>query len=392
MSWHDYCKYRESKPTMNGDVHMFNFRVATEIKIFDSIDEFVSNMDFTERDLVITNAPVYEPQLKGYNLKCRVVFQEEYGNGEPNDRMINAIIQDLRGNEFDRVFAIGGGTVIDVAKIISLSGIEDVLDALYGRVPIARVRKLLVIPTTCGTGSEVTNIAILEDTQAHVKKGIVGPAIFPDTAILVPDLVKGLPYKFFAFSSIDALIHAIESYLAPASNNITEVFAVSAIQNIIAAYRDIAQNGQEAQMKNTKKVLIASTSAGIAFGNTGVGAVHAMSYPLGGKYHVPHGEANYAFLDIVLRKYDELSPNGKIQSLKQILGDCLGVAGDDQVIVALAELLNRIIPLKRLQEYGVQENELEMFAEAAVAQERLMKNNYKPLSLQDVTKMYQSRY
>lgn len=371
---------------------MFNFSVATEIQICDSIDEFVSDMDFTERDLVITNAPVYEPQLAGYNLKCRVVFQEKYGAGEPNDRMINAIIQDLRGSQFDRVFAIGGGTVIDVAKIISLSGIEDVLDALYGRVPIERVRKLHVIPTTCGTGSEVTNIAILEDTQAHVKKGIVGPAIFPDSAILVPDLVKGLPYKFFAFSSIDALIHAIESYLAPASNRITEVFAVSAIRNIIEAYRDIAQNGPEAQAKNIKKVLIASTCAGIAFGNTGVGAVHAMSYPLGGKYHVPHGEANYAFLDIVLKKYDEMNPEGKIQELKQILKDCLEVVGNDQAIAALAELLNRIIPLKRLQEYGVQENELEKFAEAAMAQERLMKNNYKPLSLQEVTKMYQSRY
>ncbi len=371
---------------------MYNFKLATEIKMFDSIDEFVTAMDFTERDLVVTNAPVYEPQLNGYNLKCRVVFQEKYGNGEPNDRMINAILQDLRGYEFDRVFAIGGGTVIDVAKIISLSGVEDVLDALYGRISITRTRKLMVIPTTCGTGSEVTNIAILEDTQAHVKKGIVGPAIFPDAAILVPDLVKGLPYKFFAFSSIDALIHAIESYLAPASNSITEMFAVSAMQSIIAAYRDIAQNGPAAQAKNIGKVLLASTSAGIAFGNTGVGAVHAMSYPLGGKYHVPHGEANYAFLDIVLRKYEQLNPNGKIQSLKHILGDCLGVVGDDQVIAALAELLNRIIPLKSLQEYGVQENELGNFAEAAMAQERLMKNNYKPLSLQDVTKMYQSRY
>lgn len=371
---------------------MYNFKLATEIKMFDSLDEFVEVMNLTERDLVVTNAPVYEPQLMAYNLKCRVVFQEKYGNGEPNDRMINAILQDLKGYEFDRVFAIGGGTVIDVAKIVSLSGVENVLDALYGRIPIARTRKLFVIPTTCGTGSEVTNIAILEDTGAHVKKGIVGPAIFPDAAILAPDLVKGLPYKFFAFSSIDALIHAIESYLAPASNSLTEMFAISAMQNIIAAYRNIAQKGPEAKGENIGKVLLASTSAGIAFGNTGVGAVHAMSYPLGGKYHVPHGEANYAFLDIVLRTYDELNPAGKIKELKNILANCLGVADENQAVAALAELLSKIIPLKRLREYGVQEAELGDFAEAAMEQERLMKNNYKPLSLQKVTQMYQARY
>jgi len=371
---------------------MYSFKLPTEIKMFNSIGEFLENMNITERDLLITNGPIYEPCLKSYNLQCRVVFQENYGVGEPNDRMINSIISDLGDCTYDRVFAVGGGTVIDVAKVLSLSGVSDVRDALYGRIPLIKGRRLLVVPTTCGTGSEVTNIAILEDTQAHVKKGIVGPAVFPDEAILVPELLKGLPYKFFAFSSIDALIHAIESYLAPTSNIVTEMFAVNAIQQILNSYLEIAQEGPEALTKNIGQVLLASTFAGIAFGNTGVGAIHAMSYPLGGKYHVAHGEANYAFLNVVLSKYNDIHPNGKIQNLKTIIGNSLGIEDATQAIPALLEVLSSIITLKRLKDYGVQENELEAFAEAAMAQQRLMKNNYVRLSLQDLINMYQSRY
>jgi 4-hydroxybutyrate dehydrogenase len=371
---------------------MYSFKLPTEIKIIDSISEFIAAMKISKQDLLITNAPIYEPYLKKHNLKCRVIFQENYGTGEPSDRMINAIIGDLKNFEYERVFAVGGGTVIDVAKVMALSGVNNVLDALYGRVPLVKNRRLLVIPTTCGTGSEVTNIAILEDTEAHVKKGIVGLAIYPDEAILVPELVKGLPYKFFAFSSIDALIHAIESYLAPASNVITEMFAVNAMQKIITAYQEIARRGQEAQREIIGQVLTASTFAGIAFGNTGVGAVHAMSYPLGGKYHVAHGEANYAFLDVVLRKYEESNPEGKIRALKKILGVNLGVTNAEQAISELANLLARIIPLRQLREYGVQENELENFAQAAMDQERLMKNNYAPIDMKALVSMYKSRY
>ena len=371
---------------------MYSFKLPTEIKIIDSISEFIEAMEISKQDLLITNAPIYEPYLKKHNLKCRVVFQENYGTGEPSDRMINAIIGDLKNFEYERVFAVGGGTVIDVAKVMALSGVNNVLDALYGRVPLVKKRRLLVIPTTCGTGSEVTNIAILEDTEAHVKKGIVGLAIYPDEAILVPELVEGLPYKFFAFSSIDALIHAIESYLAPASNVITEMFAVNAMQKIITAYQEIARRGQEAQREIIGQVLTASTFAGIAFGNTGVGAVHAMSYPLGGKYHVAHGEANYAFLDVVLRKYEESNPEGKIRVLKKILGVDLGTTNAEQAISELANLLARIIPLRQLREYGVQENELENFAQAAMDQERLMKNNYAPIDMKALVSMYKSRY
>ena len=370
---------------------MQSFKLSTEVKMFACMEEFVNTMQFNDKDVIVTNAPIYEPILKPYHLPCKVVFQENYGTGEPSDTMMNAIIKDLKGFKYERVFAIGGGTVIDVAKVLALAGVNDVLDAMYGRIPIARGSRLLVVPTTCGTGSEVTNIAIFEDTASHVKKGVVGPALYPDEALLVPEMLKNLPYRFFALSSVDALIHAMESYLAPASNPITEMFAIEAVKKIIPGYRNIARQGQGAQAANTPAILLASTYAGIAFGNTGVGAVHAMSYPLGGMYHVPHGEANYAFLGVVFAKYAQLKPMGKIVDLQKLLAGLLEVeqAG---AFPAMEELLSTIVPLKKLREYGAREEEMEAFADAAMEQERLMKNNYVPLAREVVLSMYKARY
>lgn len=368
---------------------MQNFKLATELILLDGGEEFIQTLCPSEQDLIVTNAVIYNVHLARFNLKSRVVYQENFGVGEPSDQMINAIVKSVQGFAFKRVFAIGGGTVIDVAKVLALQGVDNVLDVLYNRVPLKKVRELIVVPTTCGTGSEVTNIAILEDTTAHVKKGIVGPEIFPDKAVLVPAFLEGIPYKFFAFSSIDALIHAIESFLAPRSNPVTEIFAVQAMRWIVSAYKDIVDQGPAASANFYRQVLLASTFAGIAFGNTGVGAVHAMSYPLGGKYHVAHGESNYTFLAAVLGKYEELNPSGRIVELRSLLANVLGVEPKD-AIATLADLLNKIIPLKRLRDYGVQEAELGEFTQAAMAQERLMKNNYVPLSQEVVFSMFKS--
>lgn len=370
---------------------MGTFKVAPEIELFESADRFIEQLCPGPRDVVLTNAVIYQQHLRAYNLKSAVFFQENYGAGEPSDTMVNAILADMKDLPFDRIFAVGGGTVLDVAKILSLSGFKNVLEVLHGQVPPVKLHRLVAVPTTCGTGSEVTNIAILEETESHIKKGIAGTALFPDQAALVPDFLRDLPYRFFAFSSIDALIHALESYLAPRSNPITELFATEAVRRIVTAYLDIAGQGQTAQARQSPSVLLASTLAGIAFANTGVGAVHAMSYPLGGKYHVAHGEANYAFLGAVMERYLERNPEGKIKQLNEFVANVLRT-GRAPGTMTLADLLAVIAPLKRLRDYGVKEEELPEFAEAAMAQERLLKNNYVALSYSELLQMYQSRY
>lgn len=117
--------------------------------------------------------------------------------------------------EFVDQYHIGGGTIIDIAKILALDSILPIEDLYDGKLPIKRTKKLVLVPTTCGTGSEVTNIAILALTRRHTKKGLANDCMYADSAVLVPELLKGLPFKFFATSSIDALIHAMESSLSP---------------------------------------------------------------------------------------------------------------------------------------------------------------------------------
>ena len=374
-----------------GGVVVYSFQMPTQIKIFDSVREFLSTIIITEKDLLITNARIFEPNLKDYNINCRVVFQENYGEGEPSDSMVSAIINDLRGYDFERVLALGGGTIIDIGKIIALSPVTNIADVIDGRVAPVKGHKMIAVPTNCCNGSEVSNIAIIIDSEGHGKKAIVGQALYPDEAALVPELLKGLPPEFFALGSMDALVTAIESFLAPTANPVTEIFAQNAIQKILGSYKNIAKNGLETYREDIGQVLVGSNFAGIAFCNTGVGAVHALSYPFGGKYHVAHGEATYTFIGGVLRKYDELDPGGKINELKKVIADALGDNTTD-VFVSMAGILNGIIPLKRLRDYGVQQDELAAFAEEVMSLERLMKNNYVRLNIDDVLDIYNSRY
>jgi 4-hydroxybutyrate dehydrogenase len=166
------------------------------------------------------------------------------------------------------------------------------------------------------------------------------------------------------------------------------VFAYKAIEIIVRGYQEIAKNGQDARIPLLEDFLIASNLAGIAFGNSGVGAVHAMSYPLGGKYHVAHGEANYALFTRVFDEYMSVSQDGTIAEMNTLLAELLGCAQCD-VYVALASLLNNILPLKKLREYGVTEADIPEFtANVMEKQGRLTANNYVPLDAGRVSAIY----
>ncbi len=177
---------------------------------------------------------------------------------------------------------------------------------------LEKKRELVIVPTTCGTGSEVTNIAILNRTRIGTKLGLVSDNMYADSAVLIPELLKGLPFAVFATSSIDALVHAVESSLSPKATSLTKLFGYKAIEMIIRGYQTIAAEGKDARISLLEDFLVASNYAGIAFGTAGCAAVHAMSYPLGGKYHVAHGESNYAMFTGVLKNYMEIKTNGEI--------------------------------------------------------------------------------
>lgn len=369
------------------------FKLHTVLHMAKDFAEFAKDFNLNEKDLVITNEFLYNPFMKNLNLPCHFVMQEKYGLGEPSDEMMNQILHDLKGVEYNRVIGIGGGTVIDISKLFVIRGLkEDVLDAFDHKIPVEKDKELIIIPTTCGTGSEVTNISIAEIKSRHTKMGLADDAITPDYAVFVPELLKGLPFKPYACSSIDALVHAVESYVSPKATEYTRTFSLKAIDIIIDVFKNIVEKGEEYRHERHGDMLIAANMAGIAFGNAGVGAVHALSYPLGGNYHVPHGESNYQLFTEVFKKYHEKNPNGSIKEVEKYLAERLGCE-IAEVYQSLDSLLSKLIPLKKLREYGMKDEEVRGFAEnVLVTQQRLLKNNYVPFDVDEIEAIYRKLY
>ncbi|MCB6367458.1 iron-containing alcohol dehydrogenase, partial [Intestinibacillus massiliensis] len=170
-------------------------------------------------------------------------------------------------------------------------------DLYFKKAEVVPEKELIAIPTTCGTGSEVTNIsvAIVRDDNGNTTKlGLVSDLLIPSSVCLIPEMLKTLPYAPFASSAIDALIHAVESYLSPSRATMTsELYGVKAMELILEGFRRIREGGEEARFNYLDEFVTAACYAGIAFLQAGCATVHAMSFPLGGTYHVPHGESNY---------------------------------------------------------------------------------------------------
>lgn len=367
------------------------FKLKTRLSKFSDFAAFAREFKLSENDLVITNEFLYEPFMKALGLPCHFVMQEKYGLGEPSDEMMNTILYEVKDLKFDRVIAVGGGTVIDISKLFVLKGLENVTDAFERKIPIVKEKQLVILPTTCGTGSEVTNISIAEIKAKHTKMGLADDAIVADDAVLVPELLKGLPFKFYACSSIDALVHATESYVSPKSNPYTCLYCKAAIEIILDVFKGIAEKGPDYRFERLEDMLTASNYAGIAFGNTGVGAVHALSYPLGGSYHVPHGEANYQFFTEVFKLYNAKNPSGDIAALNELLCAQLGV--NENPYPVLDELLGQLIAKNKLQAYGMKPEEIQGFTSSVLqTQQRLLANNYVPLSEEEIREVYEALY
>ena len=305
----------------------------------------------------------------------------------------------------DLILAIGGGSAMDAGKIMWVLYEHPEVDFLDMAMRFVDIRKriytfpkmgekayFIAIPTSAGTGSEVTNISILALLSRRTKKGLAHESMFADQAVLIPELLKGLPFSVFATSSIDALIHAIESSLSPKASATTKLFGYQAIAWILKGYLAIRDQGPDARFPLLSQFLLASNYAGIAFGNAGCAAVHALSYPLGAVYHVPHGESNYAMFTGVMKQYLAIRSDGAIAELNAFLAQLLDCP-PEAVYEALEDLLSCLLPKKALHEYGMQEHELAEFTDSVLAnQQRLLQNNFVPLSREQIYAIYRSLY
>lgn len=366
--------------------------LKTELHSFRTCREFAETFALGADDLILTIRPLYEKYFQPLSLPLKALFIEDFGLGEPTDTMTDAMIDAAEKAGFRRLIAAGGGSVIDIAKVVAAAGGKHIDELYAAPSDIRRSKGFVILPATCGTGSEVTNISIINRTRVGTKMGLVSDALFADAAALIPELLEGLPYESFAASSADALIHAVESALSPKATPFSKLLSYRAIEMIISNYSVIAAKGREARIEMLASFLAAANYAGIAFGTAGCAAVHALSYPFGGKYHVPHGESNYAVFTGVMKNYIEIKKDGEMAVMMGFIASLLG-AEPSEAWDGLDTLLGRILPKRSLREYGVREDELEEFADSVIeCQQRLMANSFVPLDKDRVLKIYRELY
>lgn len=370
------------------------FRLNTAISEYQEFSDYAKEAELNENDLIITNEYIYEPTIAKLGLPCQTLFQEKYGAGEPTDAMVDAILTQLREKKYHRIIAVGGGTIIDIAKVLAVAEPEDTVDRLYERMAqLTQVHPLSVIPTTCGTGSEVTNISIINRISKGVKQGLVSEAMYAEEAVLIAGMLNSLPYGVFATSSIDAMIHAVESYLSPNACAISELFSERALELILNGWNAQIQNGEKNSWKSDADIFLrASNYAGIAFGFAGCAAVHALSYPLGSVHHIPHGQANQLMFTDVMKKYKEKKPIGKLNQLEALLAAYLNVSPENS-LEALYDRMEQILHKEPLRMHGIGEEELPLYAKNVIeTQQRLLNNNYVELSEEEILSIYQAAF
>ncbi len=371
------------------------FQIVPAIAEYEKFADFARGAGLGSNDLILTNEYIYRPVISELGLGCETIFQEKFGGGEPTDEMVDAILNELREKEYGRIIAVGGGTVIDIAKVLAVAAPGDKVDDLYDRMAegLVKIHPLLIVPTTCGTGSEVTNISIINRVSKGVKQGIVSSAMFADEAALIPEMLMSLPYGVFATSSIDAMVHAVESYLSPNACAFSELFSVEAIHFILKGWkRALEKGGTETWKESALEFLRASNYAGIAFGYAGCAAVHAMAYPLGSVHHIPHGQANQLMFAAVMKKYVQKQPKGKLEDLEAVLGEELGVAAKAG-LDRLYRLMDDVLKCTPLREHGIKEEELPVFAKNVVeTQQRLLNNNYVALTEGEILEAYRGAF
>ncbi|MBL4838359.1 MAG: iron-containing alcohol dehydrogenase [Kordiimonadaceae bacterium] len=284
------------------------------------------------------------------------------------------------------IIGFGGGSSLDTAKVVAhLCASDQPLSELYG-VGLARGPKLplMLIPTTAGTGSEVTNVAILTTGKTE-KQGIVANALYADRVLLDASLTLGLPKMITAATGIDAMVHAIEAYTSlPQKNPLSDTLALSALAKLQGAIERVCTDGSDVEARND--MLIGFMLAGQAFSNAPCAAVHALAYPLGGFFHVPHGLAN-ALVVVEVMQYNLPKAEKYYAEIARHLS--LGDTGTD--------LINEMQRIKKatgapmtLSEVDIPVDAIPMMAEDALTKTRLLINNPREMTLEAATRIYES--
>lgn len=315
---------------------------------------------------------------------------------DPPEAVIEAAAASARAASVEGVVGLGGGSSLDVAKLAALLAVgQESLADVYG-VGNARGPKLplILVPTTSGTGSEVTPISIVTTGKSE-KMGVVSPVILPEIAVLDPELTLGLPAHVTAATGIDAMVHAIEAYasVSPNNNPVSRTLAKEALRLMGGALERAVTTPDDIDARTD--MLLGSMLAGQAFANSPVAAVHALAYPIGGHFKVPHGLSNALVLPHVLRFNAVTAPEPYAEIAAFAFPALEGLtsqAAASAFIGAMQDLSQACGLQQHLREVGIGQDDLPLLARDAMNQTRLLVNNPRALSEQDALAIYEAAF
>lgn len=378
---------------------MFPTKVRFGVSSLDTLTDEVNNLG-AERILIVSDPGIYEAglvdnvrkQLANPRLSVDVFSKVE---PDPTFPKLNAAHEELHNNRYDLLIAVGGGSSIDTAKGLSILFAHGGKGEDYvgtNKVPGPGI-PLFALPTTAGTGSEVTNVCIFSDVEKRVKVAIFSPFLLSRLALVDPRLTYGCPPKVTATTGIDALVHAIESYTGNKANNFCDALALKAISLIAVNLRPVVMDGSNQEARN--RMAEGALLAGIAFGNSGVAAVHALAYILGSRFHVPHGLANSALLPHVMQANlpVDLSKHANVAQMLGVKtqGLSLQEAAEQGVAVVKTLIADIGIPI-HLRDLGIPRDALEDMSVATMGITRLLAVNPKQLTLDDIRQIWENAW
>ena len=338
--------------------------------------------------------PLIEPALAelkeaGINIE---VFQNILAEPTLND--FNDIVEKARQFDADSVVGIGGGSVLDVAKLVAAFVHSDQQAADCFGIGIIKAKGLwfACLPTTAGTGSEVSPNAILLDERDHLKKGIVSPYLIADAAYVDPKLTWTVPAKVTADTGMDALTHCMEAYTNKFAHPTVDIYALQGIRLIAANLERAVKDGKDVEAREA--LALGSLYGGLCLGPVNTAAVHALSYPLGGEFHIPHGLSNAILLPSVMKF--NMPANIKRYADVAIALGCKPGKSDEETAQRGVDFIYRLakavgIPQK-LTDLGSPQSAVDGMAKAAMEVQRLLKNNPREVTEQDAREIYNSLY
>lgn len=364
----------------------------TPVTIYEFLDakSFADEFEIGKGDVLLTHRFLAESYLEPLELDCGYIFYEDYENGEPSENAVDDIREALKKVGCKRLIAIGGGSILDAAKMLSIKA-SCTADIYSGAAPLERDMPLVLIPTTCGTGSETSNIAVIYVNSAGTKMGKSGSAFFADASVIIPQFLENLPYDVFMYSALDALIHGIEVYSSPNAHAFSNAFCAEAVRLITRGFKKMQVKGKDARKEDLINFARASSYAGIGLSNNPCGAIHACAMVFGGMHNTPHGMTNAIFMNSILKRYATKYPDGALKEISKIICEELGIQTDvTGAFDTLNNLVMELISLQPLSKFGMKKTSAKEYAEKVLAtQQRLLDNSYVELSASELEEVFE---